>query len=44
MSFIESDFSTELAQIQAESIGWIPLEKGVYLHVSNENATKVLVG
>ena len=40
---IESDFSAELAQIQAESIGWIPLEEGVYLHVSDENATEVLV-
>ena len=39
----ESDFSAELAQIQAESIGWIPLEEGVYLHVSDENATEVLV-
>jgi hypothetical protein len=32
-----------LAQIQAESIGWTPLEEGVYLHVSDENATEVLV-
>jgi hypothetical protein len=44
MPSIESDFSAELAQTQAESIGWIPLEEGVYLHISNENATKVLVG
>ena len=43
MPDIESDFSTELVQIQAESIGWIPLEEGVYLHVSDENATEVLV-
>jgi hypothetical protein len=40
---IESDFWAELAQIQAESIGWIPLEEGVYLHVSDENAPEVLV-
>ena len=40
---IEADFWAELAQIQAESIGWIPLEEGVYLHVSDENATEVLV-
>ena len=40
---IESDFWAELAQIQAESIGWIPLEEGVYLHLSDENATEVLV-
>ena len=43
MHSIDSDFSAELAQIQVESIGWIPLEKGVYLHVSDENATEVLV-
>jgi hypothetical protein len=40
---IEVDFWAELAQIQAESIGWIPLEDGVYLHVSDDNATEVLV-
>ena len=43
MRSIEADFWAELAQIQAESIGWIPLEEGVYLHVSDENATEVLV-
>jgi len=32
-----------LSQIQAESIGWISLEEGVYMHVSDENATEVLV-
>ena len=40
---IEANFWAELSQIQAESIGWIPLEEGVYLHVSDENATEVLV-
>ena len=30
---IEEDFYTELAHIQAESIGWIPLDEGAYLHV-----------
>jgi hypothetical protein len=40
---IEADFWAELTQIQAESIGWIPLESGAYLHVSEENATEVLV-
>jgi hypothetical protein len=40
---IESDFWAELAQIQAESIGWIPLESGAYLHVSDETATELLV-
>jgi hypothetical protein len=40
---IEANFWAELAQIQAESIGWTPLEPGAYLHVSDENATEVLV-
>ena len=40
---IEADFWRELAQIEAESIGWLPLEPGAYLHVSAENATEVLV-
>jgi len=40
---IEADFQRELAQIEAESMGWTPLEPGVYLHVSDANATEVLV-
>jgi hypothetical protein len=40
---IEADFWRELAEIEAESIGWLPLEEGVYLHVSDVNATEVLV-
>ena len=40
---IEVDFWAELAQIKAESIGWIPLGAGTYLHVNDENATEVLV-
>lgn len=43
MPSIESDFWAELAQIKAESIGWQPLEPGAYLHVSDANATEVLV-
>jgi len=43
MSTVEADFWAELAQIQAESIGWIPLDEGVYLHVADDNATEVLV-
>lgn len=26
----------ELKELAAESIGWLPLEKGAYLHVSSE--------
>ena len=36
MPSIESDFSAELAAIEAESIGWMPLEEGVYLHVGSD--------
>ena len=43
MPSLDPDISAELTQIQAESIGWIPLEERVYLHVSDENATEVLV-
>jgi hypothetical protein len=35
MTSIEQDFWLELAQIQAESIGWIPLDEGAYLHVGS---------
>ena len=40
---IEVDFLRELLEIQAESIGWTPLEEGVYLHVGDAAATEVLV-
>jgi hypothetical protein len=40
---IEADFQRELALLEAESLGWTPLEPGVYLHVSDANATEVLV-
>ena len=37
------DLAAELAQIQAESIGWTPLEPGAYLHVGDANATVIEV-
>lgn len=40
---IEADFWLELAEIEAESLGWLQLEPGAYLHISDENATEVLV-
>ncbi len=43
MGSIEPDFWRELAEIEAERMGWTPLEDGVYLHVSNANVTEVLV-
>jgi len=32
-----------LDEIEAESIGWIPLEPGAYLHVSDPNATEIVI-
>jgi hypothetical protein len=43
MPSIEADFQRELAEIEAESMGWTPLEPGVYLHISDESAAEVLV-
>ena len=40
---LEADFLRELAELEAESIGWQPLEPGVYLHVEDDQATEVLV-
>jgi hypothetical protein len=37
------ELAAELAQIQAESIGWTPLEPGAYLHVGDANATVIEV-
>ena len=32
-----------LEEIEAESIGWIPLEPGAYLHVSDPDATEIVI-
>ena len=42
MSSIEADFWAELAHIQAESIGWIPLNEGAYLHVTPDSTAQVI--
>ena len=44
MNSIEEDFWAELAQIQAESIGWIPLGECAYLHVGADDAVIQVVG
>lgn len=44
MPLIEADFWEELAQIQAESIGWIPLDEGAYLHVGYDATVIEVVG
>ena len=41
---IEEDFWAELAQIQAESIGWIPVDEGAYLHVGSDEPVIQVVG
>lgn len=43
MDSTEADFWRELAELEAESIGWQPLEPGAYLHVEDDQATEVLV-
>ena len=37
------NFERELAEIAAESIGWIPLEDRAYLHRGDADATVVVV-
>ena len=44
MNTIEEDFWAELAQIQAESIGWIPLDEGAYLHLGSDEGVIQVVG
>ena len=44
MTSIEDNFWAELAQIQAEAIGWIPLVEGVYLHVGSDPPVIQVVG
>lgn len=33
---MHSNLEQELKELAAESIGWLPLENGAYLHVSSE--------
>ena len=44
MTSIEQDFCLELAQIQADSIGWIHLDEGAYLHVGSDAPVIQVVG
>ena len=41
---VEADFGRELAEIEAESIGWQALDDGVYLHVGSEDAVIEITG
>jgi len=40
----EADFLAELAQIQIESIGWIPLDEAAYLHLGSDVLVIEIVG
>ena len=44
MAPIEADFWAELSQIQAESIGWIPLDEAAYLHIGSDTSVIEIVG
>ncbi len=41
---IQNDFVRELAEIETESMGWIPLDYGAYLHVGSEDGVVDIVG
>jgi hypothetical protein len=44
MASIEADFWAELAQIQAESIVWIPLDESAYLHIGSDTSVIEVIG
>jgi len=37
------ELRAELAAIEAESIGWLPLEDGAYLHVGKPDEEEVVI-
>jgi hypothetical protein len=41
---IEADFWRELAQIEAESIGWHALDDGAYLHIGSDQLVVEITG
>ena len=41
---IQNDLLRELAEIETESMGWIPLDEGAYLHVGSEDGVVEIVG
>lgn len=40
---LEADFWRELREIEAEAMGWLPLEAGAWLHVGDAQAPVVTV-
>ena len=41
---IDIDFLRELEEIEAESMGWTPLDDGAYLHLGSEDGVVEIVG
>ena len=41
---LQADFLRELAEIEAESMGWILLDDGVYLHLGSDEEVVEIVG
>ncbi len=41
---LESDFLRELAEIEAESMGWTPLELEAYFHKGSDDTEVVITG
>lgn len=43
MDTIEADFLRELAEVEAESIGWIALGEEAYLHVGDPDEEETVI-
>lgn len=43
-ALIEADFWRELAEIEAESIGWDALDDGAYLHIGSDQSVIEITG
>jgi hypothetical protein len=41
---IEAEFWRELADIEAEAIGWLALDEGCYLHTGTQASEVLIVG
>ncbi len=43
MDTLRADFLREMAEIEAESIGWQPLGDGAYLHVGKPDEEEIVI-
>ncbi len=41
---LQADFLRELAEIEVESMGWQPLEPGLYFHKGSDDTEVVITG